>query len=174
MHEDDYCMCEILPVESYSFCMQQCSDIADFAKEHTAENGVGYTDVYVGQSPKSMIQDLNINKDLLYNTFRKSITPYDKIDNDVFIDYDLGKTKGAYAFGETNHAVVFFSFHLATNIVEKVWLLLNPTNDDDIQVANIVFECLRGIGEFIYVDWNMGQVLFLNDLKSIQKYIQQL
>src|SRR5690349_19766961 len=51
---------EILPASAASWCRQQFQKIAEFAAEHVAPNGAGWTDMYVRPAPPKSVADLKL------------------------------------------------------------------------------------------------------------------
>ena len=167
LHEDDYCLIEILPVENYDYCKKETAKIDDFSEEHKAEGGTGFTDVYIrGENPYPT-KKLNIPFPKLCKALEAVCDNFDEITG------CYGLSENTFAYGVDDNVVVFADYDNKSGEIENIWLNLNIETIEQKRLAKKLFSTLSAVSEFIVVDWGWSFISKLNDEAVINTYLDE-
>jgi hypothetical protein len=169
-HEDDYCQIEILPKENYNYCLDECSDIEDFANNNMDVEGVGYTDIYIRNGNQIPLSTLNLSKDYLNKCMENTFPKFDRVETG-YSSYRI-EAKNICAYGVNESVTVFFDYD-ENDIVQNIWLTLDIYEKNDITNAEKLLQKLSETSELLLVDWGWSEVYLLTETEPIAQYLRR-
>ncbi len=165
-HEDDYCMIEVLPSDNYDFCCNQAGQATEFSEQHKAENGIGWTDVYMVESAPKQLVEYKISEDQLDKVLSSSFQKCKEIYSGYSSYREICKDTFAYVSGN-----IRLFYEIENNVVAKIWLNLDVYEEKDKIKAALLLEKIADLGDLIIADWYFHHVVKLKNADSTAKYI---
>jgi hypothetical protein len=169
-HEDDYCQIEILPISNWNHCSQQMGEIQTFSDAHKAPSGLGWTHMYMRpDSPAGLgVSGLTIT------ALRAALAPTVEEYGPVYTGYstyrELSKNTAAFCAAQ---GAVLYADHNDSGIVEHMWLILDPTTEEQKNRALEMFGCVATQGEFLLSDWGWCALIMLSDNQALSQYLSK-
>ena len=169
-HEDDFRQVEFCPKENLEFLKNENSEIYKFANEHS--DGNGFTDIY--------LRDENNQKTILEKQIRISDL------NSVLLNLELEKIEKVYSgyssLREICENTIAYKFDeaeifvTAENNFVKDFFITGFRFYENENIKKKLEEILHKIGieyNLILNDWDLTEVIDLNDRKEIKKYLNE-
>jgi len=168
-HEDDYCMIEILPADNYEFCEDRATQAKSFSEKHRAENGFGWTDMFLLKAEPKPLKDLQISVIAFENALSQIMERTDVIYTG-YSDYEE-KCEHTMAFFKDNFHVFYES---ENGIIEKIWFHIDIVTVEEKAFATTLLRAISQISDLILVDNYKNQVLPLNEEQAINDYLHYI
>ena len=167
-HEDDYCQIEVLPISNWEHCAAQIGEIESFSKVRRAPGGIGWTDMYVREENSSSLHDLGISRTTFASALCEALPECDA----VYTGYSTHREKceQTAAFGNSTEVAVFADFG-KDDVVEHIWLALDVTEQDEVELMLKAFHALGTLSDLLLVDWGWGVLSPLNDGDALKRYM---
>lgn len=170
-YEEEFNGIEILPLTkpNWDFLSNQAQEIYKFSEAHKAE--VGWTDVYLTQSPPESISTTCILRNDLISCMPSTLPMFNRV---RWTDGTrLTICQRTLAFGPHESLVLFTDLDNARlELIEKLWLRLDLQSQVDVDVA---MELMRSLTRWPLMLYDSGwlQLIPLNDTDRLTTYLQQ-
>jgi hypothetical protein len=173
LHEDEWGMIDIMPIENLTESAQTADKAEEFAKEHF--DGFGYTDVFAIPEPKYPLASKRIPLDFIRSLVTPHLAEAEKVECGVRPGEDLSYLGPApfksFAFGDNNLGALYGN-HLE-GVIEYLHLIRPDVRDD----ANRAFwlSVLTTLGSTHLVmlsDWWTMVSIDLADATAIREYLR--
>ncbi|WP_440948165.1 hypothetical protein ACSAZL_08020 [Methanosarcina sp. T3] len=170
-HEDDYCQLEILPVQNYNYCKKEINNILNFSEEHKADNGIGWTDMYVRDENPTTLTELRISVSKLCSSLQNISCKFDI----VYTGYGSHREvcQNTLAYGDSDDVVIFFDSDKEKSIIKNMWLTLDVHDEHHKESAQKIFCTLSKFSDFILVDWSWGFISELSSTIRLENYLNE-
>jgi hypothetical protein len=169
-HEDDFCQVELLPLSNHAHCSKEMEVADKFAGEHRAEDGVGWTDMYIRQENPERVETLGITSQTFEELFSNDFTKFDKVNTGCYGDvFESPKT---IAFGE-NDSIVIFGLFNEENVITDIWLTIDPTTNGHRELGLKIFNLIGAKYDLLFVDWSASFMCPLSETESLSKYLDE-
>ena len=169
-HEDDFRQVEFCPKENLDFLRNENSEVNKFAEEHS--DGNGFTDIYVREE--------NNQKTILETQIKLSDL------NSIMLNLELEKIEKVYtgysSYREICENTIAYKFDYAEifviteNDFVKDFFITGFRFYENEDIKKKLEEILHKIGteyDLILNDWDLSEIIDLNDRKEIQKYLNE-
>ncbi len=166
-HEDDYCQWQILPLTSRGFCLRQMGKIDDFAKEHQAGSGFGFTDLFVREDSPHGMEELALRSEQLNETLQ-FLPPYARVETGY--SSCRRELKAAHARGEGAGQNVFWSVDDA-GVITALWLDLCITPETK-ELWGSILTALGKLAPLLLADWGWSCCVDLTSADEINRYVE--
>ena len=169
LHEDEWGMVELLPVENMAGREVAVEEAAQFGKDHSA--GVGWTDVYMIPEAHRSIAERRIPLAELRALVASWLPEADTV-HSGYSTY-VETLQLSFAFG--NRALrsgVFYGNYEGSTITDLN--LIPPDEEAEAKVTRFA-EALRALGErynLMLADWWSGRVVDLRDRAAVTSYLR--
>jgi hypothetical protein len=167
-HEDDYCQSQLLPLSAWANCAKQLGEIHRFADAHRADDGGGFTDIYVRKDGPTTLADLRLaygDLDRLLSTHlpchRLVTTGYGSIADPV---------PRVVAYGEGQLGCIFVHFN-EPGLVQEIFTQFRSMPPPEIERMQMALSELARTTELLLVDWPHGALLALADAEALRRYL---
>ena len=149
-HEDDYCQQEILPAAALSYCRSEIEKIDAFASEHRAQDGIGWTDMYVRDAAPQPLVDLNITRERFTELVGAFLEPFEKVTSGAGIHHE--PVANTTAFGYDALCVILADWN-ASGRVEHIWTSIFTDRPERLETTVRALQTLGEAFPLLYVDW---------------------
>ena len=176
-HEDDYCMIEIMPSVNQNFCQERATKAKDFSEKHRAENGFGFTDVFLLEEVPNPLKGSKITVIAFENALSSIMKKSDIIYTDALLISDSEDGDGTVKCKNTAAFIkgdlqVFYEYE--NGFIEKIWLQLDIRKAEEKAFAESLLQVLGKISDLILVDNYKNKVVPLSNQQAIQDYLQYI
>ncbi len=167
LHEDDWSMVNMLPVENLTFLHEERERLDTFSAEHF--DGVAWTDIYVRSEEPSSITIRAIPYSRLAELFGSILPAADRVETG-YSSY-REPCPGCFAFGKAYDLALYGS--IKDGIVTALSLsMLAPSIDATLRQELVSALCMLGCEyRLVLVDWNRSLVLDLADQAGVERYL---
>jgi hypothetical protein len=173
LHEDEWGMVDIMPIENRAEAAQIADKAEEFGKEHF--DGFGYTDIFVIPEPRQPLASRQIPLDFIRTLVTPRLAEAIRVESGIHPGEDhsyLGPAPfKSFAFGDSNLGALYGN-HLE-RIVQHLHLVPPDVRDD----ANRAFwlTTLTTLGSTYHLmlsDWWTRVSLDLADTTAVQEYLR--
>lgn len=163
-HEDEYCQQEILPASALDFCRNQLTEIDEFATEHQAPGGVGWTKMYLREDSPQKLSDLNITKEAFRSVMKEHLPEISV----VYTGYSSYRElcQRTVGFGYHTDCIIYADWN-EQDIVDSIWTGIFTTKETELAAAVSALQNLGKQFPLIYVDWAWGFVAPMDQSRDL-------
>ncbi|MEO5952183.1 MAG: hypothetical protein ABIQ44_06885 [Chloroflexia bacterium] len=172
LHEDDWGMITVMPAENLRWARRTMGEASAFGEAHKAEDGVGWTDMYVIPAEEHSISEKGISLEALRKCVAGRLVEADEVSSG-YSSY-VEEVKNGFAFGESGLDKGAFYGNVDENGMVVRLEVVRPDWEDEEAV--VVFgEMLEELGkryELMLADWWWDVVVDLRDDEAIGRYLR--
>ena len=164
-HEDDYCQQEILPAAALDFCRSEIVEIDEFASEHRAPDGAGWTEAFLRDDSPAKLSDLGITAEQFRAIIREHLPEIPV----VYTGYGEYRERCEQTSGFGFHAdCIIYADWDEAGIVEHIWTGIFTTDETELAAVISAVQSLGKQFPLLYVDWAWSFVTLIDQSGDLQ------
>ncbi len=167
LHEDDYCLVELLPAANWWWCLEEMRRIDGEALKHEAGGG-GWTNIEVSGLRPMPFGDLEIDVNDLVQHLHRSLPVFDRVvegysdRREAVVD--------TLAFGHSAEGALFTEFDLS-GTVTALWLSPHPrTFHESARVISVLGDLSRRL-DLILADWQWNHLIRPSEPNALNQWL---
>lgn len=171
LHEDDWGMISVMPVENLVWARRTMGEASAFGEAHKAEDGAGWTDVYLIPGEEHSISEKGISLEALRHFIAGRLVEADEITSGY--SSHVEGVKNGFAFGESGMDKGALYGNVENGIVIRLEALRPDWEDEEAVAAfgGMLVELGRMYGLMI-ADWWWDVVVDLRDEEAVGRYLR--
>ena len=162
--EDDYCRQEILPAAALDYCRSEIAKIDAFAREHQAQDGIGWTDIYIRDKAPQPLVDLNITREQFAEIVGATLEPFAKVKTGYGIHHETAANTTAFGYDEL--CVILADWN-ATGRIEHIWTSIFTDRPERLETTVRALQALGEAFPLLYVDWAWSFVTLIDPTDAL-------
>lgn len=167
LHEDDYCLVELLPAANWWWCLEEMSRIDEFALQHEARGG-GWTNVQVSAIRPMPLGDLQLDVNDLIAELHKRLPIFDRV-VEGYSD-DRQAVHDTVALGFSSEGAVFVEFD-PSGTVTAAWLSPHPrTFHETAELTNLLAD-LSSRFDLVLADWQWNHLINPTEPRALTNWM---
>lgn len=167
LHEDDYCLVELLPAANWWWCLEEMSRIDEFAVQHEAKGG-GWTNVQVSAIRPMPLADLKLDVNELIAELHTKLPIFDRV-VEGYTDHRQA-VPDTVALGFSTEGALFVEFDLS-GVVTAAWLSPHPrTFHETAELTSILSDLARRF-DLVLADWQWNHLINPTEPRALTNWI---
>lgn len=162
-HEDSYGQIELVPIENERFVDEEIRKITNFSEEHKAEDGFGWTDVYVRNDPKKNIFDYKIKKIDFEELFEATGGHIEKVYTGYSSYREECKNTNAYKLDEI---ALFYSYK--DDYISDIWFDFYLEDEGAAKNLYLILKVIANAYDVLFVHWGWGYYSRIKQDKTLK------
>lgn len=167
LHEDDYCLVELLPAANWWWCLEEMSRIDDYAMRHEAEGG-GWTPVEVSDFRPAPLGDLELDVNEFIAQLHTRLPVFDR----VVVGYSDQRepVPDMVANGISPDGAVFAEFDPIGTVV-AAWLSPHPRTFHETSELGSALADLAFRWDLVLADWQWSHLIRPTEPKALSGWL---
>ena len=167
LHEDDYCLVELLPAANWWWCLEEMSRIDDYAVRHESRGG-GWTPVEVSEYRPLPLADIGLDVNQLMAQLHVRLPMFDR----VVVGYSEQRESvpDMIAMGLSTDGAVFAEFD-PDGIVQAAWISPHPRTFHETAELSAALADVAFRWDLVLADWQWNHLVRPTEARALSGWL---